>query len=106
MWQPSACYIETGRFSTPVTPLSNRLCKFCNLNCIEDEIHFLIECPLYNDIRSNFIEILNEKYVHFKQQPSLVQYCEIMNESDTCIQKTLAKAASCMWIKRKHSDLS
>ena len=28
--------IETGRFSTPVTPLSNRLCKFCNLNCIED----------------------------------------------------------------------
>ena len=37
--------IETGRFDS--TPLEDRLCIFCNMNVIEDEFHFLIQCPMY-----------------------------------------------------------
>jgi hypothetical protein len=40
--------IETGRYTTTKTPLENRLCKQCNLSEIEDEEHFLINCPKYS----------------------------------------------------------
>jgi hypothetical protein len=34
----------------------NRIGKFCNLRMVEDEFHFLLKCPLYSDIRHNFID--------------------------------------------------
>ena len=43
--------IETGRFSKPPILPTDRLCKCCT-NCVEDEQHFLIDCNLYDDIRS------------------------------------------------------
>jgi len=43
--------IELGRFSRPKTPLSNRICKFCNKSEIENESHFLSSCELYSDLR-------------------------------------------------------
>ena len=39
--------VETGRWHKPVAvPFNERKCRTC-LNCLEDEIHFLLECPLY-----------------------------------------------------------
>jgi hypothetical protein len=34
--------IETGRFTSQITPIENRICKFCNQNQIEDEKHFFV----------------------------------------------------------------
>ena len=42
--------IETGRFKG--LAIDARLCELCNLNCIEDEIHFLCTCPVYTEVRS------------------------------------------------------
>ena len=50
--------IETGRFTTPLTPLENRLCLVCNQNKVEDEFHFLLECPLYDLERISLFENL------------------------------------------------
>ena len=33
----------------------DRLCIFCNNNSIESEIHFLLECPFYNTIRTSLL---------------------------------------------------
>jgi hypothetical protein len=44
-------------------PRSQRFCKACasqGRNCIEDDLHFLIECPLYSSIRSKFRSIFHE----------------------------------------------
>ena len=41
--------VETGRYRS--IPLENRLCTHCNLNQVEDEIHFITSCELYTDIR-------------------------------------------------------
>ena len=41
--------IETGRFIEE--KVEDRLCRMYNQNQIENEIHFLFHCPLYNDIR-------------------------------------------------------
>ena len=45
--------IETGRLTRPLTPLEQRVCDHC-LMTIEDEFHFLMQCPRYSHIRSNF----------------------------------------------------
>ena len=40
--------IETGRFNKPPIPLNER--TFCS-NTVEDEVHFLIDCDIYSDLR-------------------------------------------------------
>ena len=47
--------VETGRFKRPITPLNDRVCVFCqyqsNAGCfeksIDDEFHFLMDCPTF-----------------------------------------------------------
>ena len=43
--------VETGRYKKPKVPLENRICKFCSDNTVEDEMHFLISCDFYSDLR-------------------------------------------------------
>lgn len=49
-------FVETGRYCRPVLPRENRLCKFCNLNEVEDEVHLLFCCSLYSDLRQTFFQ--------------------------------------------------
>ena len=53
--------IETGRHED--IPREDRQCQFCNLGTIEDEDHFILECPMYEQIRHdspiNFEEYAN-----------------------------------------------
>ena len=49
--------IETGRFSkSRILPREERICRFCNLNAIENEFHFLTQCSLYNNERVKLFE--------------------------------------------------
>lgn len=43
--------IETGRYSKPKVPLNERICKLCSKNVLEDEMHFLLVCEFYSDLR-------------------------------------------------------
>ena len=43
--------IETGRHTDPTTPRKDRLCQLCDMNKVEDESHFILECPTYDSIR-------------------------------------------------------
>ena len=44
--------IDTGRYEG--LPIDQRLCPFCNV--LEDEKHVVLECSLYDDIRSDLID--------------------------------------------------
>ena len=44
-------HIETGRYVN--TPVEERFCFCCDLGKIEDEFHFMFDCPLYNNIRND-----------------------------------------------------
>ena len=50
--------IETCRYGLNRVPVEERLCESCQV--VEDEIHIMMVCPLFNDIRSQFILQLNE----------------------------------------------
>jgi hypothetical protein len=45
--------VELGRRNK--IPLEQRLCTVCNLAEIEDEYHFMLICPMYQDLRNNFL---------------------------------------------------
>ena len=46
--------LETGRFVREKS--EDRICQQCELQKVEDEIHFLFECELYNDVRKDFFD--------------------------------------------------
>ena len=46
--------VEVGRFGLKNNdgqlmriPLEERICKLCNMKRVEDEVHFICECPIY-----------------------------------------------------------
>ena len=43
--------IERGRFVGGKRPRSERVCRCCQTGEREDELHFLLECPAYEDLR-------------------------------------------------------
>ena len=75
--------IETGRWHKPEkTPRSERKCQLCNT--LEDEFHFIFECPLYHDIR----ELHIKKY--YWNRPNIPKFVELLNSSNTTVIKNLA----------------
>ena len=54
-----ALEIERGRYTKPKTDISKRLCPVCYT--IEDEVHFLINCKLYEPEWQLLFLMINEK---------------------------------------------
>lgn len=56
-------------YNGKIIPLerSNRICQLCPGNCVEDETHFLIDCPLhvYDNERRSFFEEINRLNINF-----------------------------------------
>ena len=49
--------IETGRYKS--VPKHRRICEFCNIDKVENEIHVLFECSVYEEERLNWLEQLD-----------------------------------------------
>ena len=58
--------VETGRY-VGETP-EQRLCKLCNTGSVEDELHFVMNCSLYQDTRHNYLSeiLLSDQYVDMR----------------------------------------
>ena len=50
--------VESGRYIKK--PISERICKCCHLNQVEDEKHFLCICPLYDSERYFFFKYIKD----------------------------------------------
>ena len=58
--------IETGRFSKGrILPREERICRFCSINAIENEFHFLTQCSLYNSERVKLFEKVRDFNCNF-----------------------------------------
>ena len=53
--------IENGSFTIPKTPENLRICYHCSLNSVEDEMHLLFHCALYDDLRDTFSDKIIER---------------------------------------------
>ena len=56
-------FIETGRFKN--ITLNDRICSFCSINEVEDEIHFMFKCTLYNDLRYQWLLKVKQETIDF-----------------------------------------
>ena len=46
--------IEKGRYTNPKTPREERICILCTERAIEDEVHFLVNCPVYTNLKDYY----------------------------------------------------
>ena len=49
-------FVESLRFTRPKIERHNRKCRKCDLNEIGNEIHHLLVCPAFEDLRIRYIE--------------------------------------------------
>ena len=64
--------VETGRFQQ--VELHNRLCDSCNAEEVEDEIHFLCRCSIYNDLRCILYETLPDSPTFVRNDDNIFVY--------------------------------
>ena len=62
--------IETGRHNEIDRHLRN--CQNCSLNKMEDEYHFLLECPKYCNLRNQFLK------PYYNRRPTAFKFIQIM----------------------------
>ena len=75
--------IETGRWHKPeAIPFNERKC--ITYNKLEDEIHALLECPLYNNLRKQLIN----KY--FWKKPNMPKFIELLQSQNKNVIRRLS----------------
>jgi hypothetical protein len=49
--------VESLRWSKVRVPRTQRVCRCCSSGIVEDEMHIMMECTMYDDIRSDYMRI-------------------------------------------------
>jgi hypothetical protein len=61
--------LETGRFVGE--PEYQRICKMCDSGQVENELHFLLECQFYNELRNQLLSGLNATVLNLNNSEKL-----------------------------------
>ena len=89
--------IETGRYSN--TPEAERVCFNCP-NDIENELHVLLRCPIYNDLRDEMFVTAAHVCYDFNEMSENEKLCFLL--SDGTIANEVAKTLHNMLVKRRN----
>ena len=65
--------IQTGRYGRNRIERNERLCIYCENRQIDDEYHFIYECPIFNNIRDMYIK----PYYHIR--PNAYKLCQLLS---------------------------
>ena len=71
------------------TPISERLCKQCVMNAVEDESHFLLVCPKYANHRIKITNHLNNN-TNFASQSYMSKLQWLLSNEDESVCKDIA----------------
>ena len=87
--------IETGRYDK--LSRCDRICPVCGLN-VEDEIHFLFDCPKMNSsIRDDFFNKIDKRFPNYKHRPISTLIIQLVNSTDYYLNKQLVQyVTSCL----------
>ena len=81
--------IEVGRYRN--IQLCDRICPMCNL-AVEDEIHFLCQCPKYSDVRAIVFNAVSLKCDRFMSIDVLDQFVFLMSNLQKEVMNFLLNA--------------
>lgn len=83
--------IERGRFKNgKYLPPNQRLCKHCDLNICEDEIHFLLQCPNYTELRSELFTFCMSRNKYFRLYDDMQKFIWLLSSDDLEIINSLS----------------
>ena len=77
--------IESGRYANARIEPNLWFCSLCDSRDIEDKYHFIIVCPVYNEIRKKYIS------QYYFRHPSVFKFINLMQENRSCIIRKLSK---------------
>ena len=80
---------------------SERICKNCNLQCIENEFHFLSRCPLYETERTVLYSQINHVSNNFNSLNDLDKAKWLLTQEDQNILVALGTYVHIGFEKRK-----
>ena len=84
--------IEKGRHVRPKIPIDERLCTRCNQQSIEDEVHVLLYCSDYQELRVHlFAKIITSHIDNVLHDDPLICFNNIMLCENDTVQFGLAK---------------
>ena len=85
--------IETGRYSSKNNYIKpeDRLCVHCDLNAVEDEIHFVTKCHKYNALREGLFNHLSNVKKYFPSYSDEQKFLYMMTMEGTDDLCKLAK---------------
>ena len=75
--------IEEGRYNN--TLVNARICLKCNMNCVENEYHFILICPFYRNLRN---DIFPRYYCHW---PTIHKFEYLLSCKSKSLTVKLAK---------------
>ncbi len=91
--------IETGCYETnPKLKSHERFCIYCNSLTVENENHFLLECPLYEDERNALLQICAIEIKNLDNMGSENKFIEIMNNKNIYAKLLLLLVNMCIII--------
>ena len=81
--------IETGRYDQRKIKPEDRLCIYCRSQAVEDEQHFLLQCPLYDNERRLMLETVNTMIPMFHLLPENEKFSAVMQSKTPEVMKAL-----------------
>ena len=83
--------IERGRHTRPKTPVGNRICRRCQTTQVDDKIHFLMQCNIFELDRKALLSEAGKYITNFNTQCDTEQFKSIMSSENHAIINALAK---------------
>ena len=81
----------TGRYDQRKTKPEEHLCIYCRSQAVEDEQHFLLQCPHYNNERHLLLETVNATIPLFHSLPETEKFSVLMQSKTPNVMKALGK---------------
>ena len=78
--------IEKGRHARPKIEREDRKCTLCT-QTVEDECHFIINCPLYDNNRIELIQEVKKTCLNYDQMNDIQKFIFIMSNENENIVK-------------------
>lgn len=85
--------IEQGRYRG--LRIEDRTCSLCKNTAIGDEIHFLLQCPILNNVRNDVVQEIGTLYPNFNTLDRESQFLWLMS----CEDKFIIESVSSLLIK-------
>ena len=97
--------VEQGRYTSPVTPLSDRTCVYCDSGMCDTEKHFILFCDTFKLKRQCFFGRLSVIYPEFMSLTNEQKLIAILCPSTTDMAKCVSKFLGIMTQTRKEIDM-